>query len=608
VHSLVRPIDGPQTGSMVALGKLGARRVAYVADEDATSVLTVDLESKQELARTRLGSTPGQLVLTKTGQLAVLLRDASEIQVFEADKTDGSLTMRCSAKTEAEPVGLALTPTEQEIVVTSGWGRTLAIFGAQKLDARGSVALPREPRGVVVSDDGKQAFVTHAVGSHASVVDLTQKQAKVRALRGEQPGMRGKKSRALLALPIGEKSRFQSCQGFALAKAARPQSRVLMPQVFVDPGDLENKTEGYGDNDTTETPSVAVLDSVTGAPLGESLTLDLFTSRQLRMDERDDKGACLLPRSAAVDPRTGTLLVGCFGLDAVVAYDGTSATPSRAEKFRVEVGAGATGIAIDDAARQAVVWAQFDRKLSIVNIPAQGTDQAQHVAKEHIAMAPLPPGERLDPAYALGRVLFHAAGDARVSKDGRACASCHPDGRDDAITWATPEGPRRSIMLAGRVSTSAPYSWLGKNKEIKEHLSHTFERLGGTGLRSIELDGLTSFVTQMKGPPPMRVDKAMAERGAKLFASKETACASCHSGSSYSDGAVHDVKSKVKVDELASFNTPSLKYVGSTGPYFHDGRYATLNALLRNSDGTMGHTKHLSDDDLRALEEFLKTL
>jgi cytochrome c peroxidase len=64
----------------------------------------------------------------------------------------------------------------------------------------------------------------------------------------------------------------------------------------------------------------------------------------------------------------------------------------------------------------------------------------------------------------------------------------------------------------------------------------------------------------------------------------------------------------VKVDELAAFNTPSLRYVGSAGPYFHDGRYATLSALLRNSDGTMGNTKHLSDDDIRALEEFLKTL
>lgn len=35
-----------------------------------------------------------------------------------------------------------------------------------------TVSLPREPRGVVVADDCKTAFVSHAVGSNLSVVDL----------------------------------------------------------------------------------------------------------------------------------------------------------------------------------------------------------------------------------------------------------------------------------------------------------------------------------------------------------------------------------------------------------------------------------------------------
>jgi hypothetical protein len=52
------------------------------------------------------------------------------------------------------------------------------------------------------------------------------------------------------------------------------------------------------------------------------------------------------------------------------------------------------------------------------------------------------------------RALFHETDDFRLSADGRACASCHPDGREDGLTWATPDGPRQTIMLAGRIDGS----------------------------------------------------------------------------------------------------------------------------------------------------------
>ena len=42
-------------------------------------------------------------------------------------------------------------------------------------------------------------------------------------------------------------------------------------------------------------------------------------------------------------------------------------------------------------------------------------------------------------------------GDRRISADGRVCASCHPDGREDGVAWVTPEGPRQTPMLAGRL-------------------------------------------------------------------------------------------------------------------------------------------------------------
>ena len=56
------------------------------------------------------------------------------------------------------------------------------------------------------------------------------------------------------------------------------------------------------------------------------------------------------------------------------------------------------------------------------------------------------------------------------------------------------------------------------------------------------------------------------------------------------------------------FDTPSLRFVSGTAPYFHDGRYATLRDLLASTDHDMGHTMHLSHGEREALAAYLESL
>ena len=60
--------------------------------------------------------------------------------------------------------------------------------------------------------------------------------------------------------------------------------------------------------------------------------------------------------------------------------------------------------------------------------------------------------------------------------------------------------------------------------------------------------------------------------------------------------------------DAASRTFLALRFVGGTAPYYHDGRFATLEALLRDTQGKMGWAKDLSDDDISALSMFLRTL
>jgi mono/diheme cytochrome c family protein len=307
-----------------------------------------------------------------------------------------------------------------------------------------------------------------------------------------------------------------------------------------------------------------------------------------------------------VDNEGSTLLVTCLGIDAVVAYDAASANPVSIQKARWDVGSGPTGVAVDGPNRRAIVWSQFERTLEIVDLATMGAAGEEDAKHDRVALKPM--AEPMPLAFVLGRQIFHATGDARISQDGRACASCHPDGRDDAITWATPEGPRRTIMLAGRLSNTAPFSWNGANDSVREHVTHTFERLSGQGLRNVELEALLTFIESMPAPPrDGDVNVKLVKKGEELFHAAESECSSCHTAGG-TDTKNHDLGLKARADRKNQFNTPTLTFLSGRGPYFHDGRFETVRDVLVQSDGMMGHTKHMGEEDLLALEAYLNTL
>jgi DNA-binding beta-propeller fold protein YncE/mono/diheme cytochrome c family protein len=617
-------------GSTVALARIEDRLVAYVADADTDAIRTFDVEAGVEKAVTPLGGSPSQVLVLADGRVAVALRDRNRVEIFEpAGGAEVPLEGRCSAPVAVEPVGLAATPDEGRIVVTSAWGRKLSTLDAGTLAAGFEVDLAREPRSVVIDDDGQRAFVAHVVGAKLSVVDLGEGKHEVRELDLRVKGpLQGKSSSKLR----------EGCQGFALAKSistqpdlpveapiitevprgddvkvitpkpARPRApraRIFAPMVTVDPGQPEARSTGYGSTNTmamgAELPIVSVIDGAAERPL----------TRALLSDGAKHDGGCLLPRAAAVSAAGDALYVTCLGTDALLELDTRGLDPSRLERRRWALPAGPTGVAVDDRGARAVVWSQFDRQLSVVTIGGEAAVRSV-VASASGARRMIAPGE------AWGRRLFHAVGDRRISGDGRACASCHPDGREDALTWSTPEGPRQTIMLAGRIEGSAPYGWMGAHADLKAHLGTTLARLGGLGLPDNQsafddLDALAAYVSAMPAPVtfdarPDPTRAALVTRGDAIFHEARQGCAACHVGGKGTDALTHDIGSAVSADRDVPFDTPSLRFVGGTAPYFHDGRYATLDALLSGADGRMGHTLQLSRRDAQSLRAYLETL
>ena len=609
---VIAPI-GARQSSALALVKHGKRTLAYAVGADDRTLRTIDVDAQKELATTRLGGSPAEVLVTQDGRVLVTLRDKNKLQALEPSADPSApLASLCSVDTPGEPIAMAATPGDKSVVVTSGWGRSLTRYDGRSLKLAKRTTVPREPRAVVISGDGKRAFVSHAVGGRISVVDLAGG-ATPREIR---VGDAQTKRRSVLFGFLGSSGSDSGggsrigCQGYALAKSVDPGGRILAPQVLVDPGNPFEQSSGYGDgSEAAEVASVAVIDEARENALEASL--DASTAAHRVLPSSTPRAECLLPRAAAVDEKSGSLLVACLGLDSIVEYDAASADPRRAERRRFAVPAGPMGIAVDTAQHRAVVLSQFDHSISVIDLklaPPQKSGTLAKSAVTHLALS-RGPGRATSGDIALGRRLFHATGDSRISSDGRACASCHPDGREDSLTWATPGGPRQTPMLAGRLAKTAPYGWDGAGSDVETHLAHTFQRLGGSGLSDKELGALLAYVESLPTPPALPLpDKAKVDRGKALFFAKQSGCAGCHGGSVSSDGKRHDVKTRVKSDAQDRFDTPSLRFIAGTAPYFHDGRYSTLEELLGASDHKMGHTAHLSKQDVADLASYLRTL
>ena len=382
-----------------------------------------------------------------------------------------------------------------------------------------------------------------------------------------------------------------TCQGFALAKSITPSGRIYAPAVLVFSGEPTEASSGYGGGDSRMGPEifdVAVVDEDRGDPVPASLhIMEMARGRQ-----------CGLPR-AAVSSEAGSLFVACLGDNVVVELDGGAASPAVAEIRSWDVPEGPSGIALDPEHDRAIVWSQLAHKVS--RLRTRGATTIETVALEDLGT--------MTAQVKRGRELFATVNDSRISGDGRACESCHPEGRQDTLVWSTPFGPRQTPMLAGRIADTAPYGWNGDAKDLALHLKRTFGRLHGSGMTGDDRDALIAYVMTLAAPQGEASNPELVSEGEQIFGSDTAGCASCHGDDGHSpDGKRHDVKSAAPGDRRKRFDTPSLAFVAGTAPYYHDGRFASLRDLLVKSRGAMGQQRELSAHELDALEAYLRSL
>ncbi len=221
--------------------------------------------------------------------------------------------------------------------------------------------------------------------------------------------------------------------------------------------------------------------------------------------------------------------------------------------------------------------------------------------------------------------LFYGAVDARMSYGHWiSCANCHFDGMSDGRVWqGMVDGPRNTPVLYNLLETP-PYNWSGNWDELADAEIKIRHLQGGTGLitgqplspangtphagLSLDLDSLTAYMATFTGPSSLPIaDADKVKHGADIFAQQN--CASCHVGAAGTDLNQHDVGTGTSPDEKAgtSFDTPTLRWLGTSAPYFHDGSAATLYDVF-TMPGKHQLVGTVSLDDIDALTSYLLSL
>jgi len=567
----------PRNNSLIAVTADGKRLLC--ANPDSGSVTVVDTGARQALFELPVGRNPQGVAVVPNSRFAVA------------------------------------TVYDEDVLVVLDWV-------AGRVEAR--IRVPDEPYGVVVSRDGKLAYVSHDYPGAVSVVDLNRrtlvKTWKVgRFVRGVAISP---DDRWLYATEFytAELLKIDTASGSVVDRWTAVPKYNLARNVVLNPV----RAKAYIPHVRSDVDIIDADRSI--APILSVVDLDRVKGKRrkpISLDTYNGFFAVANPWEAAVSPDGRMLYIVYAGTDDMHVNRVLDDNYYEIEMARplVRVGRNPRAVVVDPTGRYAYVYAALDFCVAVFD-----THSMEIVDRVTVTTAPY------SRRHLLGKILFNSALQPMVARRWISCASCHPDGQPDGRTWHMPEGPRNTPSLAGLWYTH-PLHWSADRDEVQD-FEHTIRGplMRGCGLiqgkpnpplgapnagRSEALDALAEYCNSIGFTlsPYARGGKLSekAVKGRELFYRADVGCATCHSGPYYTDQKMHDVGTgrDDPSEKLGpAFDTPTLLGVYRTAPYLHHGKARTLRDVLTtyNREDRHGRTSHLSDDEIDALVEFLKSL
>jgi DNA-binding beta-propeller fold protein YncE len=539
----------------------------FVANARSGSLSVIDPRAARVVAEHDLGHGLADVIpLSGDRHLLAVDREADALLLLET--RDDSVRVVERLGVGPDPVAVVVAPDGGACVVASTRSRRLTFVGIAIPDREGpsrltvlrSLDLPFSPRNMVLADAGARLVVADAFGGKLAVVDRR---------RGMLESVR--------TLPA------HNIRGLAVT----PDGRTLVVA-----------------HQTLHARARTDFEDVHWGRLLSSHLRSLRIDAVLTPGTDDEllRGGCVIDLGSANDgagdpaglacDRSGVVVVALGGVDQIAL----GRSPSGYFR-RYGVGRRPTALALAPEGKTVFVADTLDDTISIVEV-ATGR-----------RLGAIDLGPRPEPTLVeRGERLFH---DARLSHDGwMSCQSCHTDGQSngqlaDTLGDGSYGAPKLIPSLLG-TGTTGPWSWNGSIDRLEDQVRKSVRMtMRGSSPSDDQVAALTGYLRSLSAATrsiPAEETAAVA-RGRAVFRSQ--GCATCHAPPSYTMTGRYDVG---LADEAGNrkFNPPSLRGVGRRGPFLHDGRAATLDAVFL--EHRHPRDAEMTPEEVTDLAAFLRSL
>ncbi|HXN30857.1 MAG TPA: beta-propeller fold lactonase family protein [Polyangiaceae bacterium] len=629
--------------SSIAISPDGA--FLFVAHPDADSVAILDLATRSIQHEILLASAaPGVDPATARFDPAVMPRalalDSTGKALYVTGQRSGSLyaidtrnaAIKGSAVVCSEPIGVIVSEDDSQVFVACSQDDEIVEIDASSLAIVATVATPRKPWALAWAPDGRTLLATHLLGPGVS--ELATHPLALEATWSVPDGP-----------PHADPTEPHGLVRGIYDVVARPGTQELWVAHMMLGTDTLQPALAFND---TVFPALSILNGG-GNPIAR---LSVQPDNAVPGSDGAFGDVVSGPRSMAFsDDGKYAFVVDADSEDLLVV---DAANRVEATVVRPLPGHLPEGVVV----RGDEIYVQERNSEDVVAFKVQeGDGDGGPIAVtqdgapfKSLSNDPMPATLRV------GQKLFYSANSDDVPLTQNhwvACASCHIEGRSDAVTWLFEQGPRDTPTNAGGMLYTGFLFRTADRSKVQDYWKTIDVEQGGhfapSGEQQPLLDAIAAYVNYaIPLPVPPSIDAAHQLQGAELASLRaqgeaifqQVGCATCHSGPARTDSGsgnptldlggpvlLHDVGTCVTTgpmpdaahDDIAghpraacAFDTPALRGLVDSAPYLHDGSAATLEAvlpsMLQAAAGASSIPQALSAAQQQALIEYQRSL
>lgn len=584
----------------------------YTANIDISTVSFFDTKKQKVVAEVKVGKEPRQMTLSPDENylyVANMYDNKIDIVSIKDEKVIGSL------ETGIEPYGVVTSQDGKILYVANYRSGTVSVFDLQQKKQVEEIEVGDRPRSLAITADGSKIYVPQYLNGSITVIDTVGNEVVKEIQLAQSP----------------DKSDVKKSQGI-------PNS---LEQFVISP---DGKTAWVPHMLTNIDTPIHFEETIFPAISVIDLERDeeIIDKRKELFDEinvSDSKNQTIIvsnPYDIVFKPDGSKAYAVMSGSEDLVVFDlnrGGNAT----QIVRRINGDNPRGAVVSPDGESLFVHNAMSHDMAVLKAGG-GTYSRVKAAGENIALVSNDP---MDPLERDGKTIFYSANSDEYAAEitgnnWMSCASCHADGDMNGLTLQTPKGPR-NVPSNVLTTKTGLFMWDGSRDDFEDYLLTVQGEMGGmmkydAGKPLPEdiahmYDAMFAFLDNPESFPPPKSpyrlkDGELSEaalEGKELFEGK-AGCLSCHGGNNFTDSVkavdgngqlttdnqdfLYDIGTSNTLDKESAgdaraamknprdqkrFDTPTLRGVWATAPYFHDGSAKTLeDAISRHN------TKELS--------------